>query len=48
MVEQEDQLIFSNMGTFLPGNVERVVQDDAPIEIYRNPFLVAAMFNLIV
>lgn len=46
VVEQEDQLIFTNMGTFLPGDVEKVVMDDAPLEIYRNPFLVTAMFNL--
>lgn len=46
VVEQEDQLIFTNMGTFLPGDVEKVVRDDAPLEIYRNPFLVTAMFNL--
>lgn len=46
VVEQEDQLIFTNMGTFLPGDVEKVIRDDAPLEIYRNPFLVTAMFNL--
>ena len=46
VVEQEDQLIFTNVGTFLPGDVETVIREDAPPEIYRNPFLVTAMFNL--
>ena len=41
-----DQLIFSNQGTFIPGNVAKVVIDDAPEEYYRNRFLTTAMFNL--
>jgi ATP-dependent DNA helicase RecG len=43
---EDDHLVFSNYGTFLPGSVEYVVLSDAPEENYRNPFLVAAMKNL--
>jgi ATP-dependent DNA helicase RecG len=46
VIEMEDQLIFTNLGSFIPGSVEKVVQEDAPEEHYRNPFLAAAMFNL--
>jgi len=47
VVENEDGfLTFSNLGSFIPGNIERVIQEDAPEEHYRNPFLVNAMFNL--
>jgi ATP-dependent DNA helicase RecG len=42
----DDQLIFTNLGSFIPGSVERVVKDDAPEEHYRNRFLATAMFNL--
>ncbi len=46
VVEIEDeQLIFSNYASFIPGSVEKVVFEDAPEEHYRNPFLVTAMFN---
>ena len=43
---EDDHLVFSNYGTFLPKSVEAVVLNDAPEEIYRNPFLVEAMKNL--
>ena len=43
---EDDHLVFSNYGTFLPKSVEDVVLRDAPEENYRNPFLVAAMKNL--
>lgn len=46
VVELDDQLIFTNLGSFIPGSVERVVKDDAPEEHYRNRFLAAAMFNI--
>lgn len=46
VVEMDDQLIFTNYGTFIPGSVEKVVMDDAPEEHYRNRFLATAMFNL--
>ena len=46
VVEMEDQLIFTNLGTFIPGSVEKVVKEDSPEEHYRNRFLATAMFNL--
>lgn len=46
VVEMDDQLIFTNLGLFIPGSVEKVVKDDAPEEHYRNRFLATAMFNL--
>ncbi len=46
VVEMDDQLIFTNLGSFIPGSVEKVVKDDAPEEHYRNRFLASAMFNL--
>ncbi len=46
IVELDDQLIFTNLGSFIPGSVERVVKEDAPEEHYRNRFLSSAMFNL--
>jgi len=46
VVEMEDQLIFTNLGSFIPGSVEKVVEEDAPEEHYRNRFLATAMFNL--
>lgn len=46
IVETPDSLRISNVGSFLPGTVEQVIQQDAPQEIYRNPFLASAMVNL--
>ena len=46
VVETPDALLLTNVGTFLPGSVEEVIRQDAPLEIYRNPFLAAAMVNL--
>jgi ATP-dependent DNA helicase RecG len=43
---EDDHLVFSNYGSFLPKSVEQVLMDDAPEEQYRNPFLVEAMKNL--
>ncbi len=43
---EDDHLVYSNCGTFLPSSVEDVVLNDTPEEIYRNPFLVEAMKNL--
>lgn len=43
---EDDRLVYTNAGSFLPKNVETVVLSDAPQEVYRNPFLVAAMKNL--
>jgi ATP-dependent DNA helicase RecG len=46
VVEGEGSLIFTNLGTFVPGDIQRVVIEDAPEENYRNLFLATAMFNL--
>jgi len=46
VVEREDRLIFTNMGGFIPSNILSVLQNDAPEERYRNPFLVGAMVEL--
>lgn len=46
VVEMEDQLVFTNLGSFIPGSVAGVVKEDAPEEHYRNRFLATAMFNL--
>lgn len=47
VVEFEDErLVFSNLGTFLPSSVEKVIEQDAPQENYRNRFLANAMFQL--
>ena len=43
---EDDHLIFTNYGTFIPESVEAVVLKDVPEEYYRNPFLVEAMKNL--
>ena len=46
VVERESSLSFTNKGSFVPGDVRRVVMEDAPEEHYRNRFLATAMFNL--
>ncbi len=47
VVEREDsQLIFTNMGSFIPQTIETVIEADAPEPLYRNPFLAEAMVNL--
>uniref|UniRef100_A0ABX1PKG5 Transcriptional regulator n=3 Tax=Aromatoleum TaxID=551759 RepID=A0ABX1PKG5_9RHOO len=46
VVEREESLSFTNLGSFVPGDVRRVVMEDAPEEHYRNRFLATAMFNL--
>ncbi len=43
---EDDHLVFSNYGAFLPKSVDDVVLKDTPEEVYRNPFLVEAMKNL--
>lgn len=45
IVETPNRLLITNVGSFLPGSVEQVIQQDAPQEIYRNPFLAEAMVN---
>lgn len=46
VVEHDDSLTFTNKGSFVPGDVQRVVIEDTPEEFYRNRFLATAMFNL--
>jgi len=46
LVETPDTLLLTNLGGFLPGRVEAVIEQDAPLEVYRNPFLAEAMVNL--
>ena len=46
VMEYDDKLVFSNKGSFIPGNIEQVLVNDAPEENYRNQFLVTAMVGL--
>lgn len=46
VVELPEQLVISNAGNFLPGTVERLLQDDRSPEQYRNPCLTQAMVAL--
>jgi len=47
IIEFEDErLVFSNNGDFIPGSIEKVIMQDAPEENYRNRFLANAMFQL--
>jgi len=43
---ENDHLVFRNHGAFLPESVEKVVLDNSPESVYRNPFLVEAMRNV--
>lgn len=43
---ENDHLVFRNHGIFLPGSVERVVLENSPESVYRNPWLVEAMRNV--
>lgn len=45
LTEGDDELTFSNIGSFLPGSVEAVIRLNAPHQ-YRNPFLANAMVSL--
>lgn len=46
IVESPEGLIFSNVGSFMPGSIEQVIRQNAPSEVYRNPFLARAMVAL--
>jgi len=46
VVEKPDQLVFSNVGRFLPGKVESLLVLDRSPEQYRNPCLTQAMVAL--
>ncbi|MCZ7616785.1 MAG: putative DNA binding domain-containing protein [Myxococcota bacterium] len=46
VVEFPDRVLVTNVGEFLPGDVETVIRQDAPQALYRNPFLADAMVEL--
>jgi ATP-dependent DNA helicase RecG len=46
VVETPDTLLLTNVGSFLPGSVEKVIHQDAPQNYYRNTFLADAMVSL--
>lgn len=46
VVEYEDKLVFTNKGGFIPQSISNVLKDNAPEEVYRNPFLARAMVGL--
>ena len=46
LTEHTEHLIFENAGSFIPGSVEKVIEQDAPPSYYRNKFLADAMVNL--
>ena len=46
VIERDDELLFTNLGNFIPGSIDKVIRENAPEEFYRNPFLANAMFNL--
>ena len=45
-VEFPNRVLLVNVGSFLPGDVETVIRQDAPQALYRNPFLARAMVEL--
>lgn len=46
IVETPSYLLFTNLGSFLAGSVEEVIENDSPPEVYRNKWLSDAMGNL--
>jgi ATP-dependent DNA helicase RecG len=46
LLEYKNELVFENVGGFIPDSVEEVIKFDGPQHYYRNPFLVEAMVNL--
>lgn len=38
IIERPDEIIFTNVGHFIPETVETVIDQDAPQEYYRNRF----------
>ena len=46
VVEEEDRLIFTNLGSFIPISIRSVLENDAPEENYRNKMLANAMVEL--
>jgi len=46
IVEKPNELIFTNLGSFIPMDVEKFIESGAPPERYRNRLLSDAMVNL--
>lgn len=46
VVDSPVQLLITNAGSFLPGSIETVIQQDSPQLAYRNTFLTHAMVEL--
>ena len=46
VVEFPDRIVIANVGQFLPGDVQTVIEQDSPQLQYRNPFLAHAMVEL--
>lgn len=46
VVEKPTEIIFTNLGSFIPIDVEKFIQQDIPPERYRNRLLAEAMVNL--
>lgn len=46
VVEFPDKVVISNVGDFLAGEIEEIIQRDAPLENYRNNFLCKAMVEI--
>lgn len=46
IVENDESLLFTNRGEFIPGSVNSLITSDSPPDHYRNPFLAQAMVNL--
>ena len=45
LIEEPDSLLFTNLGSFIPGTVEEVISRDAPSAQYRNAYLAQAMVS---
>lgn len=46
VVEFPDRVLITNLGDFLPGTVQTVIEQDAPQQLYRNRMLADAMVEL--
>ena len=46
VVEFPDKVVISNLGSFLAGEIEEIIQRDSPLENYRNDFLCKAMVEI--
>lgn len=46
VIERPEELVFTNVGSFIPESIEAVIEHDSPQEYYRNRFLVDAMCSL--